>query len=450
MVTYKAAIVNGNFKNGIKDFAVQIMEASKQHADVVLLSSEVSGLESCPHVACASDNYDELVRDASHMAKKFDLYIVMHLYEKMRCKSSEELIRSNLVFDRKGAVVANYRKPLNIQALCNATSTKMASFTTDFDVNFLILMNEDIVLQDLTSFKNMNFIVTGGSTADMMYLRGNQLIPSWAYMSNANVISDSGIFAGRTGFKTGLVIELNKIGQDKSERLSLNPVDLRDLPAEDLSQHIIRPLDLEASFQGYKEVVCHGNLCCEFYVKTREIDAKARDAHYGLAVFDGTRQMGAHYIGAQSCKILACAALYKRTCNPSPENSINVTFEKLSVRGNFTRHSAQFPVILTTETSIPTDSVVFDTKTVNDIQKVAVELSDAKNILKFGIFGRDFSKDFYEDFSMNSNNTDIKSQEISDFYEYIFNEDFIEFFDYLWIRIRVVIFIMSIYILEMM
>ncbi|CAK1589844.1 unnamed protein product [Parnassius mnemosyne] len=448
--TYKAAIAYGNLKNGIQDFVALIREASKQHADVVLLASEVSDLETCLETACVPDNYDELVRDASYMAKKYELYIAMHLYEKMRCESGEELIRSNLVFDRKGAVVSNYRKPLKNIALCNATSPKMASFTTDFGVNFVILMNEDIVLQDLTSFKSMNFIVTGGSTADIMYLRGNHLISSWAYTSNANVISDSGIFAGKAGLKSGLVIELNKIGQEKSERLSLNPVDLRDLPTEDMSQHIIRPLDLEASIQGYREVVCHGKFCCEFYLKTKEIDAKASDAHYGLSVFDGTRQMGSYYIGAQSCKVLVCAALNKRTCVPSLENNINVTFEKLSVRGNFTRHSVQFPVILTTDTSIQSHTLVFYTKSVEDIQTVAVELSDAKNMLKFGIFGRDFSKDFHEDFSINSNHTEIKSQVGSDFYEYIFNEDFIEFFDYLWIRIRVVIFILSIYILEMM
>lgn len=36
---------------------------------------------------------------------------------------------------------------------------------------------------------------------------------------------------------------------------------------EDLNLYVIKPLDLEASAQGYKDTVCHNNFCCEFYVK---------------------------------------------------------------------------------------------------------------------------------------------------------------------------------------
>lgn len=38
---------------------------------------------------------------------------------------------------------------------------------------------------------------------------------------------------------------------------------------EDLSQYNIAPLDLQASGRGYRQTVCHGKLCCEFYVKTK-------------------------------------------------------------------------------------------------------------------------------------------------------------------------------------
>lgn len=67
-----------------------------------------------------------------------------------------------------------------------------------------------------------------------------------------------------------------------------------------------------------------------------------------------------------------------------------------------------------------------------------MNLEKPSQIVTFGIFGRDFSNDI----SMVSS-TPYSDNESDG----IFNEELI---DYVWIRLRVLIFIVSIYILEML
>lgn len=74
---------------------------------------------------------------------------------------------------------------------------------------------------------------------------------------------------------------------------------------------------------------------------------------------------------------------------------------------------------------------------------VNAQLYDTENVLAFGIIVRDYSKDF-ESSQVNNDNGFLE------FSEYISSENVQEFFDYVWIRLRVLIFIVSVYILEMM
>ncbi|XP_013138452.1 PREDICTED: vanin-like protein 3 [Papilio polytes] len=445
-LTYKAAVLPGNQRNGAKDYISQMNKFSNQDVDIVLLASEVLDSETYGKVDCTPDNYDELIRDFSLLAKRFNVYLATHLYQRLQCHSNVEVVKNNLVFDRNGAIVAVYTKPLNNYAKCNVTS--QTTFTTDFGVEFLVLMEEDVLLQDLKNLKTQNIIVTGGSADNIVYIKGNQLISSLAYITDVNIISDDGIYIGKGGLKSkGQVLEINKNGKDKHNTLHFNPINIRDLPLEDTNQYIIRPLDVAASLPGYEETVCDGNFCCQFYVKTRSLGTKSAEAHYGLSVYSGVRRMGVHYLGVDSCKLVVCAALYKRTCVLGLESNMNVTFEKISIKGNFTaHHSSQLPVILTTQTSVSSDSFAFVKKLTKHVE-VSAELSNVKNILKFGILNRDFTRDYNDNF--NTNNT-AKSYDENGFYEYILNEDVFEFFDYLWIKVRVLILIVSIYILEMM
>jgi hypothetical protein len=114
----------------------------------------------------------------------------------------------------------------------------------------------------------------------------------------------------------------------------------------------------------------------------------------------------------------------------------NMIFEKVSITGNFT-DNPQYPIALTGNHTI--DKLTFSSS-FDGVKRVALEVENVKNVVALGIFGRDFAKD----------SLSPATPKKSDFYGYIFNEDVQEFFDYVWIRLRVMIFIVSIYVLEMM
>lgn len=48
----------------------------------------------------------QIVDVISETAKQANVYVAIHLYEKARCHVGHEMVRSNLVFDRKGEIVA--------------------------------------------------------------------------------------------------------------------------------------------------------------------------------------------------------------------------------------------------------------------------------------------------------------------------------------------------------
>lgn len=129
--------------------------------------------------------------------------------------------------------------------------------------------------------------------------------------------------------------------------------------------------------------------------------------------------------------------LFSRSVN----NNTNIFFEKLTITANFTpENSIQYPVIYSSKV-LQADKFNFITKSHKDSNQVTIELTDGDNLVALAIFGRDFEND-YENSQENKDGYGI--------YDYIFTEDLQEVFDYLWIRLRVLLFIVSIYVLEMM
>lgn len=57
-------------------------------------------------IYCLPNSCPQAVKTISEAAKENEIYVVAHLYEKTLCQSKSELVRNNLVFDRRGAVVS--------------------------------------------------------------------------------------------------------------------------------------------------------------------------------------------------------------------------------------------------------------------------------------------------------------------------------------------------------
>ncbi|CAH2098070.1 unnamed protein product [Euphydryas editha] len=478
--TYRAAVVDVSRTDvSSRNYASLIREAGEINVDLLVLPNQKVETYEPAFDSCINglNNYDEIVKSVSSAAKEAHIYVIAQLYEKARCQNRDELIRNNLVFDRNGAVVSVYRKPVNSASKCNTTITKMVRFTTDFGVTFGVLTEDDIILTSKKELNGIKNFVVSAST-ERTYIFAKQFSTFWAYTNNMNVITDNGkVFGNVDLIKSNnlLVADFKENGSnDISRTLVITPPLTY---STDLNQYIIRPLDLKASSEGYKQTICHGSLCCQFYVKTSFIDSQTakliyvlpkaavsrrnidygcfnihrgskQDITFGLVVFDGVQQLTNNNIGVQTCAVVACASLYKRSCFiRSENNNTNIRFDKISISGNFTNDNTDhFPTILTTTQNVLNkDNFKFTSKNKNS-KYISTELYRTENVLTFGIFGRDYSKD-YETFEFGRiNDTDY----MLDFSEYISSENVQEFFDYLWIRLRILIFVVSIYILEMM
>lgn len=126
-------------------------------------------------------------------------------------------------------------------------------------------------------------------------------------------------------------------------------------------------------------------------------------------------------------------------------NSTTIIFDEIKITGNFKlRSSAQYPVIISTDT-VSNNQFKFTKRNFNKTCEVSIKLNDAQKLLNFGIFGRDFSKDYVSDTTNYDSNG--LTYNISD---YISSDNVVEFFDYLWIKLRIPFLIVSIYVLEMM
>ncbi|XP_052742164.1 vanin-like protein 1 isoform X2 [Bicyclus anynana] len=443
--SYRAAVVDVKEFEPIthNKYTWLIYEAAKANVDLLVLPSprviSDANKESC---ANGEGNFDEVVTAVSAAAQSAQMYVVAPLYERVTCQDKVELVSSNLVFDRTGALIAVHRKASNNFTKCNTTSSTVGRFTTDFGVTFGIVVEEDLILaspQDIAGIEN--FVVTDNTLSKKSFLFAKQFESSFAFVNKVNVISSSGEI---TGERTPplIIAKLRKNGSDHSTLLANPP---RSFPSEDLSQYVSKPLNVEASLRGYSDSVCHGTFCCQFYVKSSSIGTNPQDISYGLMAFDGIHQSGSTNIGVQACSLVACAGLYKRSCFIGSKNTTaDIKFSQVSINANFSKeNSAQFPTVLTTaQTIFNSGNLKFSI--VNKEQKsVTSEIYNTENILTFGIVGRDYSKDFNDV----RNNT---KGYILDFSEYISSENVQEFFDYVWIRLRVLIFIVSVYILEMM
>ncbi|CAH4029688.1 unnamed protein product [Pieris brassicae] len=418
---YRAAII-GNRKPHSKNYASLIHEAAKLNADILLLETEEDkgNLESCGR---CDNNYDEIVKAVSTAAKETAIYVGVHVYEKITCNKHEDIVRSNLIFNRNGDIISVSRKPLN-KANCNSTYSNSASFSTDFGVKFGVFMEEDIINAQDIDFSN--YVILGSWPRQSGKLHASQLKASWAFISKINVVSTNGVY-GNTGaaIKSNNIIvkEIKKNGNNKPKLQSSS----YDFP--DLARSV--KLDLELAMQGYKENVCFEEVCCHFYVR---LAGKGNsDVSYNVGVHTGTMDVGSQTVATRGCVLVACAGS-DQSCSVLSRNSSDVTFKTISISSNFSQDSKQFPILQTTDVK----NIKFDQQNGKNNRQVNMEIYECNNLLHFGIV------------SIESKPIDEISEKFNDFSSYISSENVQVFFDYLWIRLRVPIFIVSIYILEMM
>ncbi|OWR47490.1 Vanin protein 3 [Danaus plexippus plexippus] len=303
-VQYKAAVAEVNTADGgVHRYEAMIQRAAKDNVDMLFLSS--SPKQGVDTLTTCTNSYDELLNSLSPSVRAAGVYAVLQLsltsrcqYEQhvsyeyvvldrdgavvallnslspsvraagvyavlqlpltSRCQYEQHASYEYVVLDRDGAVVAVYREPAHIDAKANASDTKMIKFTTDFDVTFAVVKEEDIFLNGIDYFDGIkNFIVTR-SQDNIPFLIAEQLTSYWSYINEANVISPYGIFGGKININNNIkVAELKKYGGSSPS-----------ITISEFNHDNSKPMDIAASAEGYTDVVCDGEFCCNFHIKT--------------------------------------------------------------------------------------------------------------------------------------------------------------------------------------
>ncbi|XP_041971812.1 uncharacterized protein LOC121727850 [Aricia agestis] len=294
--------------------------------------------------------------------------------------------KTNYLFDRNGTVISN----------------PSDTFLADFGVIFSLVNVEDLLMTDAGA---RNVIAFGSAPTQFLYAL--QSSGAWAYTTRSNLITARAIYGGQTHKHGGLVVaELNSDRPNTFEEQNHHITDLSQVTSEPLRG------------SGRKQV-CHEEFCCDFDITTKS----ALALPYSLVSYSGVQDIGAGPVRVETCALVACSGQQESCFEELERNKTNV-FEKLTISAYFSANSKQYPVVISSDVTF--DDVTFIQR--NQSNHASVELI-RKQITSLGIFG--ISKD-------------LETQDMRA------SDDMSELFDYLWIRLRVAIFIISIYVLEMM
>ncbi|XP_030032919.1 uncharacterized protein LOC115449281 isoform X3 [Manduca sexta] len=314
-----------------------------------------------------SSKYDESAREVARAAREADVQVCAHARDVLVCTAG-------------GAAVSLYRKT---GATCNCSTVEESeTFVSDFGVEFTLLTEEELALLQPSLVKGRNVIVTGAGTVEVPFLTAPFPPP---------VVGASSRGSG-----------------------------------EDLTHYSIKPLDLEASVDGYTETVCQHDFCCQFNIKASSKGSKGSCSSFSAGAHSGRRAVSP----SRRAAVQVCG-VFHTACRQGAQNSTDVIFSELTVSGNFSDHTVLFPMIVSND--------VIDSSQYSAPRQGTVTIRDA-SVISFGIFGRDFTKD----------REVIAEKEVFADSDSLFNENVQEFIDYVWIRLRILIFVVSIYILEMM
>nr|CAD7412792.1 unnamed protein product [Timema cristinae] len=438
----------------------------------------------------------EMVR-LSCAARYHRMYVVVNVPEvEMRtCNQTENVYyNTNVVFDRRGVVVARYRKyHLFLEPrFSRPEEPEISIFETDFGVRFGIFTCFDIIFQApavelVRKFNITDVIFPAKWFSELPFLTAVQGHAQWSHAMDANLLASgysepsvgstgSGIYGGRSGALVTLMAPTNTSqlliatvpkkktksqeaveavavkgqGPEKNSVRAIleNPSDgsLGDTPddrerstdllrvhvpfsmmIEDLTAYSATPLEIDSLTDGGQQNVtsslCHGGLCCELTVSlTNNVIGSSsessggdfappketvNDYRYMFVVYDGVRGFsGVATAGIQICALIACGNSSKSSCGVmltdlGSDARMKTTFHYIAVEGVFkgTDNAAQMPNTLTASYGVLAPrSFEFSRGDAARDGEVAVRLRtrlESDEILTFGIFGRDYTRDVW-------------------------------------------------------
>lgn len=355
------------------------------------------------------------------------IYVVVNVAEKLPCSGPDcprgyLRYNTNVVFDREGVVIARYRKyNLFGEYGTNITSLPEYSvFETDFNVTFgqficfdMLFRAPAAVLADDMNIKH--FVYSTAWFSELPFLTAVQTQQGWSNGKNVTLLASgynnptvasggSGIYAGGVTLDRTFPDEQTSqmlvaaIPKNGTSRVTKPHADFKPnstemfLKRENLAAFVSAPL--ENLKTGSR--LCHNEFCCQFSVEVTEPTEEVSYRYRGL-VFDGVRDYdGAATGGIQICAITACDNDNVTSCGTriSPKHS----FTTIDINGTFrSDKTIQIPSTLVNEDQLlPLDWNQFAFVSDCDKTKCSISMTlfePQTNLITFGIYGRDFTKD---------------------------------------------------------
>ncbi|XP_023037161.1 vanin-like protein 3 [Drosophila willistoni] len=403
----------------------------------------------CDDDGVEDDKVAPFLRELACAAQEAHTYLVVNVKEREYCHNESlscpsrgyNIYNSNVVFDRRGAIVSRYRKwNLYLEPYTNRTSEpEYATFETDFNVTFGHFICFDMLFyepaQSLVERLGIHdIIVTKMFNSELPFLTATQFQQAWAWGNNVNLlasgaslptsgITGSGIYAGRHGALARLMVANQTEGERK---LLLARVPIWSAEADpvvdlDSVEHLLQndlPLlqqqsildfssDLLPLFPGLVEWYSqkyYADLFCEFNISMFVNGNRPPKYYYRVvALMDRRRYEEEQYSLIRVCALYACRNSSVESCGMLNEETDRemVEFQAVRIRGNFVQRNRRLLMPNSLTESLyalqPTDMTWLQEDRSNGTTWAEVELTKPQELLAFGIYGNYFDEDNQED-----------------------------------------------------
>ncbi|XP_019759138.2 vanin-like protein 1 [Dendroctonus ponderosae] len=418
------------------------------------ISTTSAQLPADQEVLCNSNgSYLEFLKDISCASINYNTTIIINFTEKEICQAGEGecpetgeiFYNTNIALGTEGTIIGRYRKwnlfgeyakskPASLDLPVFSIKNTSFGMMTCFDIQF------GVPAFNLTRDKRVeNVIFPLYWISELPYLTALQVEQMWAQEFDVVLLASgaslprtgaggSGIFLGKEGTlqseilpESGTRVLVHRVPTDKSrfqtpyeetnstitDELALDLDDFYMLVDPSIREH--NSVILNTSQERVETTVCHGEdsnaLCCDFNVSLflNAVDESLSVYTYHLVAFNGIRTFsGLYYGGVETCGIVACLNQSVESCGQRFPNYSQiawpVTFSSITVLGKFA-HSAQrveYPTtLLSSIRPLPVKEYTWTSQTGAGIVEKNITLLKPQNrLLAFGIFGRDYERDW--------------------------------------------------------
>ncbi|KAH8409248.1 hypothetical protein KR009_011234, partial [Drosophila setifemur] len=466
---FRPALMGGNSEQLLAENLegyLELIASGNGSADIVVFSeatlNSVLQLTAVPETTeeslCEEQAGDDpavapFLRRLACAAREFHTYLVVNVKERAApeecpgegdCSSrGHSVYNTNVVFDRRGAVVSRYRKwNLYLEPMTNRTERpELATFRTDFNVTFGHFVCFDMLFyspaQELVERMGIrNVIVTKMFNSELPFLTATQFQQGWAWANNVNLlasgaslpqagISGSGIYAGAQGALARLIVKEAGEGQRRlilarvpvdpqgalvQEQPSVDwepraPINLKLLQQPQLENFTTWQLPLVGGSSAQKRL-CQEDLCCDFEVSW-SMRGSLPGYNYRLGVWVGERRYEEEqYSSIRLCGLFACRTEDVESCGllgdqeeveAGAADDLEVEFTELRIKGEFVQRPRRLisPSTLSSTSlhALQPDQLSWSKEELDGMTIVRMELRRPhRQLMTFGIYGNYFDE----------------------------------------------------------